>query len=109
GFKALTNCIGGNDINDEAKIINEEDLNVKEVTLEDKDIVLICSDGVTDYISPLGYGTNLWNIDKELKELIVSKEKNESILDIPSSLIQIANENGGGDNITSILIEVNIN
>ena len=109
GFKALTNCIGGNDINDEAKVINEEDLNIKEITLEDKDIVLICSDGVTDYISPLGYGTNLWNIDKELKEHIVSKEKDKSILDIPSNLIKVANANGGGDNITSILIEANIN
>lgn len=109
GFKALTNCIGGNDINDEAKVINEEDLTLKEITLEDKDIILICSDGVTDYISPLGYGTNLWNIDKELKEHIVSNEKNKSISDIPSSLIKVANENGGGDNITSILIQTNIN
>ncbi|SCK04465.1 Serine/threonine phosphatase stp [uncultured Clostridium sp.] len=109
GFKALTNCIGGNDINDEPKVINEEELNIKEITLEDKDVVLICSDGVTDYISPLGYGTNLWNIDKELKEHIVSKEKNKNILDIPSNLIKVANENGGGDNITSILIQANIN
>lgn len=109
GFKALTNCIGGNDINDEPKVINEEELSIKEITLEDKDIVLICSDGVTDYISPLGYGTNLWNIDKELKKHIVSKEKNKNILDIPSNLIKVANENGGGDNITSILIQANIN
>lgn len=108
GFKALTNCIGGNDINNEAKIIEDNDLDIKEITLEDKDIVLICSDGVTDYISPLGYGTNLWNIDKELKEHIVAKDNIGSILDIPSNLIQVANENGGGDNITSILIRVNI-
>ena len=109
GFKALTNCIGGNDINIEAKIVKDDDLNIKKITLEDKDIVLICSDGVTDYISPLGYGSNLWNIDKKLKEYIVSKDNMESVLDIPSNLTQAANDNGGGDNITSILIEVNMN
>lgn len=109
GFKALTNCIGGNDINIEAKIVKDDDLNIKKITLEDKDIVLICSDGVTDYISPLGYGSNLWNIDKKLKEYIVAKDNMESVLDIPSKLTQAANDNGGGDNITSILIEVNMN
>ena len=109
GFKALTNCIGGNDINIEAKIVKDDDLNIKKITLEDKDIVLICSDGVTDYISPLGYGSNLWNIDKKLKEYIVAKDNMESVLDIPSNLTQAANDNGGGDNITSILIEVNMN
>lgn len=109
GFKALTNCIGGNDVNDKAKIIEDKDLNIKVLTLEDNDIILICSDGVTDYISPLGYGTNLWNIDKALKELIVSKKNDRNLLEIPSKLIQVANENGGGDNITSILIQVNIN
>ncbi|MBC5624958.1 hypothetical protein H8S10_05745 [Clostridium sp. NSJ-49] len=109
GFKALTNCIGGNDINIEAKIVKDDDLNIKKITLEDKDIVLICSDGVTDYISPLGYGSNLWNIDKKIKEHIVAKDNMESVLDIPSNLTQAANDNGGGDNITSILIEVNMN
>ena len=109
GFKALTNCIGGNDINIEAKIVKDDDLNIKKITLEDKDIELICSDVVTDYISPLGYGSNLWNIDKKLKEYIVSKDNMESVLDIPSNLTQAANDNGGGDNITSILIEVNMN
>ena len=109
GFKALTNCIGGNDINIEAKIVKDDDLNIKKITLEDKDRVLICSDGVTDYISPLGYGSNLWNIDKKLKEYIVAKDNMESVLDIPSNLTQAANDNGGGDNITSILIEVNMN
>lgn len=109
GFKALTNCIGGNDINIEAKIVKDDDLNIKKITLEDKDIVLICSDGVTDYISPLGYGSNLWNIDKKLKEYIVAKDNMESVLDIPSNLTQAANDNGGGDNITSILIEINMN
>ena len=33
----------------------------------------------------------------------------KNVLEIPSKLTKVANENGGGDNITSILIEVNIN
>ena len=109
GFKALTNCIGGNDINREVKIIEDDDLNIKEIILEDKDVILICSDGVTDYISPLGYGTNLWNIDKKIKDYILAKDNTENLLDIPSDLVRAANENGGGDNITSILIKVTIN
>ena len=51
----------------------------------------------------------MWNIDKKLKEYIVAKDNMESVLDIPSNLTQAANDNGGGDNITSILIEVNMN
>ena len=49
------------------------------------------------------------NIDKKIKEHIVAKDNMESVLDIPSNLTQAANDNGGGDNITSILIEVNMN
>ncbi|MBM6862065.1 hypothetical protein H9X78_16740, partial [Clostridium saudiense] len=67
GFKALTNCIGGNDINDEAKIINEEDLNVKEVTLEDnanQKLFAMLADGIstTNY----GSGYDAANIVKDI-------------------------------------------
>ena len=71
--------------------------------------MLICSDGVTDYITPLGYANNIWNIDKKLKEYIEAGVSMRNVLEIPSKLTKVANENGGGDNITSILIEVNIN
>lgn len=106
GFNALTNCIGGNDISDNPKYVKEDELIVKEISLRNEDIILICSDGVTDYVNPIGYSNNLWNIDKILKEYIVTNEKLDNILEVPSNLIQIANENGGGDNITSIIIKV---
>lgn len=109
GFKALTNCIGGNDINKDTKIVENSNIYFKQLVLEDKDIVLICSDGVTDYITPLGYANNIWNIDKKLKEYIEAGVSMKNVLEIPSKLTKVANENGGGDNITSILIEVNIN
>jgi protein phosphatase len=64
-----------------------------EVSLARGDRFLLCSDGLTGMIS-----------DDELLEYLTS----DSALDekIPSKLIELANERGGVDNITAIVIEV---
>ncbi|MEE8350392.1 MAG: Stp1/IreP family PP2C-type Ser/Thr phosphatase [Acidobacteriota bacterium] len=55
------------------------------------DIVLICSDGVTDTV-----------IDSRLDEIL----KNESLEETADLLVAEANNNGGNDNITVVLVKI---
>lgn len=62
-----------------------------EVELRPGDMILLCSDGLTNMVE-----------DEEIKE-IVMEQKN--IVEKAEKLINTANENGGKDNITVVLIE----
>ncbi len=62
-----------------------------EVKLRPEDMILLCSDGLTNMVE-----------DEEIKE-IVMEQKN--IVEKAEKLINTANENGGKDNITVVLIE----
>lgn len=62
-----------------------------EVDLELKDIILMCSDGLTNMLS-----------DDEIVNIIQNKSNTKI-----ESLIDMANEHGGNDNITAIIIENN--
>lgn len=57
------------------------------------DIILICSDGLTNYVSEP-------HIEKVLNKATLSNEQKANIL------IELANRAGGGDNISVILVEV---
>lgn len=75
--------------------ISEEDMRIQPYTdcmkLYDKDVFLICSDGLTDMVSQK-------TIENELNHF------NEETV---HRLLQMAINNGGKDNITIILIQVN--
>jgi protein phosphatase len=62
------------------------------VKLQPNDVVLLCSDGLTDLV---------WN--DEILEVVRSKS---SLKDAARALVELANERGGHDNITVILISV---
>jgi serine/threonine protein phosphatase PrpC len=62
-----------------------------EMKLEKEDIILMCSDGLTNMIE-----------DEEIKRIIKSQTTPEQKAE---KLVQIANNNGGKDNITVIIIE----
>lgn len=53
------------------------------------DRILLCSDGLTNMVQ-----------DAQLKELL----QNGDAADLPATFIKIANENGGDDNITAVVI-----
>lgn len=57
--------------------------------LEPKDLILLCSDGLTDLIS-----------DDEIRDVLVHKKLSKA----PDKLIEMANERGGHDNITVVLM-----
>ncbi len=62
------------------------------VKLQPNDVVLLCSDGLTDLV---------WN--DEILEIVRSKS---SVKEAARALVDLANERGGHDNITVVLISV---
>lgn len=64
---------------------------VKQVKLKPADILLLCSDGLTDMLS-----------DKEIESII--QRGRDNLTTVADSLIQEANNEGGIDNISVILI-----
>lgn len=62
-----------------------------EVELEEEDTVLMCSDGLTNMIE-----------DEDIKKIILTQR---DIAEKAEKLIMTANENGGKDNITVVVIE----
>ncbi len=59
------------------------------VNLCDKDSLLLCTDGLSNYIEDSG---------------ILEIFKNNNSTDIPKALVDKANGNGGGDNITAVIL-----
>ena len=102
---SLTKYIGGvSYINDkyEPKI---QSFKLQEFNLLNEDILLICSDGLTDYIDTAMRDDDPWSADMTLREILI-KEKGRSLKQINEILVNRANELGGGDNITSILLKL---
>ena len=62
-----------------------------EVKLRPEDMILLCSDGLTNMVE-----------DEEIKEIVLEQK---NIVEKAEKLINTANENGGKDTITVILIE----
>lgn len=65
-----------------------------EIEVEVGDKILLCSDGLTNMVE-----------DYEIKKII---NTNETLEDAICQLIEQANENGGKDNISAIIVEVNV-
>lgn len=64
---------------------------IYDISFEEGEIILLCSDGLSDMLD-----------DKEIAKII---SQNEFLEDMASQLIDAANDAGGYDNITCVLIE----
>ena len=64
-------------------------------------------DGLTDYMYSAMRDGDPWAADMTLRDIFI-KEKDKNIDKINQILVESANENGGGDNITSILIKIHL-
>ncbi|NEY82394.1 Stp1/IreP family PP2C-type Ser/Thr phosphatase [Bacillus sp. 3H-10] len=64
---------------------------IKTITFEEDDILLLCSDGLSNKVS-----------DQEINDELM---KNISIEEKAANLIKMANDNGGEDNITLVIVE----
>lgn len=100
---SLSKYIGGFKLDDGNVIDDSFDIKVKKINLLDEDTILACTDGLTNYISKDIYSNNPWNKDKEIKKILSNKL---STSNLNNMLINAANNNGGGDNITNILIKI---
>ena len=65
------------------------EIDYNEVVLKKDDAILLCTDGLTNYMEP---------------NEIVQTVNRYSFYECPDKLIEKANENGGGDNITVVVI-----
>ena len=65
------------------------------VTLSERETLLLCSDGLSGYVSNEGIYSLLWGSDKIFELPEEAKVK---------SLIDAANDGGGRDNITAVLL-----
>ena len=72
--------------------VSEVDVVVKDLELCEGDLILLCSDGLSGKMSA-----------EEMKDIILAAENIEAAC---QSLIDLANDRGGEDNITTVLIKV---
>lgn len=72
-------------------VVPEVSADFFETVLKPGDIVMLCSDGLTNMIE-----------DDEIKRIVLSQR---DIVEKTESLVETANKNGGRDNITVVLIE----
>lgn len=96
---SLTNVIGN--------IQGIESFQFYHVKISKDDMILLCSDGLTDYIVDMIDMNDDWKKQDKIKEIIndgINKDYN--ISQINNILVEKANNNGGFDNISSILIQV---
>ncbi|WP_064093755.1 Stp1/IreP family PP2C-type Ser/Thr phosphatase [Rossellomorea aquimaris] len=66
-------------------------MDIKTIMFEDDDVLLLCSDGLSNKVS-----------EKEMKEILV---ENHSLQQKGEKLVHLANEYGGEDNITVVIVE----
>ncbi|QED50073.1 Stp1/IreP family PP2C-type Ser/Thr phosphatase [Cytobacillus dafuensis] len=66
-------------------------MDVKTIIFEDEDLLLLCSDGLSNKVQEI--------------EMIEILKSNQSLEEKASTLIELANNNGGEDNITIIIVE----
>lgn len=64
---------------------------IKTITFEDHDLLLLCSDGLSNKVS-----------EQEMQNILLEKN---SLEDKAIDLVQLANDNGGEDNITLIIVK----
>ena len=69
----------------------DENLDVEyaEVEIDEGEGLLLCSDGLTNFVS-----------DEQIAEII----EKTPLCDCPQSFVELANKNGGGDNITAVMV-----
>ncbi|SFG72251.1 protein phosphatase [Lachnospiraceae bacterium C7] len=71
-------------------VVDKLEADFFEVELDENDTVLLCSDGLTNMVD-----------DEDIKNIICSRKKG---VEQVTTLIKMANQNGGKDNITAIII-----
>lgn len=101
---SLTHFIGGELAIRQVKEGSMVEFTLNEFQLKLGDLIVMCSDGLTDYLTPLNTSDETWIRDQKLRSILINPTI-ESLEQLNSELLELANLNGGGDNITVILIQ----
>lgn len=67
------------------------DIDMCEFDLEDGDIILLCTDGLSNMLTD--------------EEILTAVTESENVIISPKNLVDLANEKGGGDNITAVVLK----
>lgn len=104
---SLTYYIGMADTSKKPFIAKEILVDIRKTDISSEDLILLCSDGLTDYLNPIGYQNDLWKADSVLTETIKQFVEQQDWTACAEKLVQLANDNGGGDNISVLLLTFN--
>ena len=77
----------------ELEVEKDMEVETQKIKAENGDILLLCSDGLTNMVK-----------NEEILEIVLDKHSN--LDECVSRLVNTAMENGGKDNITVVLVEV---
>ncbi|WP_195469432.1 PP2C family protein-serine/threonine phosphatase [Clostridium sp. D43t1_170807_H7] len=101
----LIKYIGGGDILNHKVVPKKVPISISKIKLQVNDILIFCSDGVTDYLNSIAYSNDLWKQDEKLKNILINNKCN-SLSKFNEEVLLEANSNGGGDNITIITAKI---
>ncbi|MEJ2724794.1 MAG: Stp1/IreP family PP2C-type Ser/Thr phosphatase [Deltaproteobacteria bacterium] len=82
-------------INRALGIFNKPEMDITTLEIQNQDLYLLCSDGLSDMV-----------LDEEILSLVQSHER-QALSELGDALIHLANERGGKDNITVVLVAFN--
>lgn len=99
GKDSIALYIGGEFARNESDYYMQRQIDV--MTLQEDDIIIATSDGVLDYMAAKLSDTD-WDKEKALVKMLI---KQEPLKMIASHIIKKDNTNGGGDNLSMILIK----
>lgn len=73
------------------------------IALRPDDILMVCSDGLINYLAPGATGRGRWEAEMRLSNFL-AENPGQGIRKKISRLVNLANQNGGGDNITLVML-----
>ena len=106
--EALTAHLGCCDVSEGEARPRDPDFYRETVPLRPNDLIILCTDGLTDYFGRIAGGKGLWNSELSLEQYVAEEASGNrlSIKRLIEKLTDEANRNGGGDNITTVIMRV---
>jgi protein phosphatase len=97
----LASYIGLNESRSGQPAAADPEIWIESIILRPGDAVLLCSDGLTDYLGTLKEGKAAWNAEAVLAARLAREPRVRALVE---QLADEANRNGGGDNITVAML-----
>jgi len=107
GSSALTQYIGQIEGSKWPPKPKKPDPFIMNTNIRTDEIIMMCTDGFTDYIPKSHSRKGSWDTDRKLSQLIDTNLKETNLVkSLSQKLGNEANKNGGGDNITILTLKI---